>query len=63
MKYSNCNFQATLRWVFFFVCFHLQERDFDLHADYIKNEPVAQEILMKNDEIRDYFEVCQLKDF
>lgn len=34
-----------------------QERDFDKHAEYVRNEPAGQEILATNDEVRDYFEV------
>jgi hypothetical protein len=34
-----------------------QERDFDKHVAYCRDEPVAQEFLQENDAVRDYFEV------
>lgn len=34
------------------------ERDFDKHVTYCRDEPIAQEFLANNDEVRDFFEVC-----
>lgn len=33
------------------------ERDFDKHVTYCRDEPIAQEFLANNDEVRDFFEV------
>lgn len=38
----------------------LQERDFDKHVAYCRDEPVAQEFLQMNDVVREYFEVSRL---
>lgn len=38
----------------------LQERDFDKHVAYCRDEPAAQEFLQMNDAVRDYFEVSHL---
>lgn len=44
--------------LFCFVCIFFQERDFDKHVAYCRDEPHAQEFLLLNDEVREYFEVC-----
>lgn len=38
----------------------LQERDFDKHVAYCRDEPAAQEFLQMNDAVREYFEVSRL---
>ena len=35
----------------------VQERDFDKHVTYCRDEPAAQDFLMENEEARDFFEV------
>jgi hypothetical protein len=37
--------------------FTFQERDFDKHVAYCRDEPIAQEFLQENESVRDYFEV------
>jgi hypothetical protein len=39
--------------------FTFQERDFDKHVAYCRDEPVAQEFLQENESVRDYFEVSR----
>lgn len=37
--------------------FTFQERDFDKHVAYCRDEPIAQEFLQETESVRDYFEV------
>lgn len=37
------------------------ERDFDKHVTYCRDEPIAQEFLANNDEVRDFFEVNYIR--
>jgi len=39
--------------------FTFQERDFDKHVAYCRDEPIAQEFLQENESVRDYFEVSR----
>lgn len=39
------------------LVFAFQERDFDKHVAYCRDEPIAQEFLQENGAVRDYFEV------
>lgn len=53
----NCNpitsefFHISISW--------FQERDFDKHVAYCRDEPAAQEFLQMNDVVREYFEVSK----
>lgn len=40
------------------ILYHFsKERDFDKHVAYCRDEPLAQEFLQMNDQVREYFEV------
>lgn len=43
--------------------FTFQERDFDKHVAYCRDEPIAQEFLQENESVRDYFEVSHCFQF
>lgn len=45
------------------IFFLFQERDFDKHVAYCRDEPAAQEFLQTNDEVREYFEASYILIF
>lgn len=51
--------QPTTEWNYWSRqnVFLFQERDFDKHVAYCRDEPAAQEFLQTNNEVREYFEV------
>ena len=57
---ATCDKPPSNRYVNRFLqhfVFTFQERDFDKHVAYCRDEPIAQEFLQENESVRDYFEV------